>query len=694
MKKKLLTACLVSSKEIEAMFLPTYSSMLDDVMFYLCHDDVKIPLRKEVHFRQNVLDISLFSDEEIVLGYDYHVTSNEEESVYLELDDYVQTEEFDHLYAYDGDDLGALYTKKATTFKLWSPLADKVSLKIEKNDNSFMMYEMKRGEKGVYSIIVNGDLFLKKYAYVVRVNGREKEIHDPYEKSTSLYSKYSVVIDLDVLKKIKNVPVKTKFNSYRDAVIYELHIRDFTETLNIKNAGTYLGMLEKIDYLKKLGITHVQLLPVLDYGTGDDILRDPYNWGYDPISYFALEGSLSSVPEDPLSRMIEFKTLVNKLHEAGIRVIMDVVYNHIYDYPKHDFQKNVPYYYFRKYKNKMCNASGCGNDIASERLMVRKIITDSVKFLLNTYDVDGFRFDLMGLTDVDTMNQIANEARSIKPDVMLYGEGWHMPTNLRENQKASYCNADKLPGIAFFNDTFRDLIKGPTFNFMERGYVSGNLDYKTPVEQALLGSVLSGKFSSIEQSINYVECHDNQTLYDKLSNIYDDEKTILTRVKFANALTVLSLGIPLIHMGQEIGLSKFGLDNTYNIKDVNNMDWKLVEERKDMVQYMIDLINIRKKYVANVDISDRDTLVKTFDMFQLENGVLTIAIRDKKYTAGHTKVLFIINPTEQNQTIVFDEYYRLFLSSAGIFKSKDALVVKTVVSGPGTITIFTADSHE
>ena len=691
MKKKLLAASLVNKNEISVVYLPNYSSVLDNIEFFLVYDNVKVRLGKEVHFMQNILDIKLFSNEDIILGHDYRVVSSEEESVYLDLDEYVQSEEFDDLYAYDGNDLGATYSKEETSFKLWSPLADKVTLKLEKNDNSFVMYEMKRGDKGVYHIKVEGDLFLKKYSYIVRVNGREKEINDPYERSVSLYSKYSVVIDMELISKIGTVTPKEPFKNYLDAIIYELHIRDFTAKLDSDNAGTYLGMIEKIDYLKQLGITHVQLQPILDYGTCDDILKEPYNWGYDPISFFALEGSLSIMPEDPLSRMIEFKTLVNELHKAGIRVIVDVVYNHIYDYATHHLQKNVPYYYFRKFRNKMCNASGCGNDIASERKMVRKLIVDSAKFLVETYDIDGFRFDLMGLTDTDTMNELYNTVNPLKEGLMFYGEGWHMPTNLPEDKKSSYLNASKLPGIAFFNDTFRDLIKGSTFRFDDRGYISGNLDYRTDVEWAFLGSVISGKFTSPAQSVNYVECHDNQTIYDKLENIYDSQKEILSRVKFANAITILSMGIPFIHMGQEIGLSKFGLDNTYNIKDVNDMDWDLVEERKDMVRYMIDLIKIRKTFVIEKCMDDKEKLAQTFDMFHLPSGVLSIAIRDPNFTNGHKKILIMLNPTDKVQQVEFDSYFTLFLSSAGVYKSRDALCMTTYMAAPGTLTIFYQD---
>ena len=689
MRKNLLNASLVNSHEISVIYLANFSS-IDSVDFFLVGNGKKVPLKKEPNAHSSITETKLISEEPIVLGYDYEVKSSEEESVYLEYEDYVQTREFDELYAYDGDDLGPNYSKKCTTFKLWSPLADKVTLKLESSEDKYVFYDMSRKDRGVYEISFKGDLFLKKYTYIVRVNGREKEILDPYAVGTTVNSKQSVVIDLAALNTVRKIKPKNEIKQYNDAIIYELNIRDFTENLDIENKGTYLGLLSKVDYLTRLGITHVQLQPILDFNNIDDIVRDTYNWGYDPIGFFALEGSYSILPEDPLSRLIEFKQLVAELHKHNIRVVVDVVYNHLFDYANTGFQKNVPYYYFRRYKNRVCNASGCGNDFASERKMARKIIVDSVKYLINTFDIDGLRFDLLGLIDVDTTNEIIKEAKALKEDVILYGEGWHMNTNLPENMKSSILNAGQMPGMAFFNDTYRDLIKGSTFNKEEKGFISGNLEYKSEVEKVLLGSVLNGKFQDVNQSVNYIECHDNQTLYDKLANIYDDKEEILKMVKFANALLLFSLGIPFIHMGQEIGLSKCGLDNTYNVKHVNSMDWKLVEERDDMVQFMADLIKVRKT-IAIPRISNIDDIKNIFDFFYLPNNALTLAIRDERYLYGHKKILFVINPTEKLLPIEFDEYFKIYFLSTGLMVKKKDILIKNYLATPFSLLIFTLD---
>ena len=238
-----------------------------------------------------------------------------------------------------------------------------------------------------------------------------------------------------------------------------------------------------------------------------------------------------------------------------------------------------------------------------------------------------------------------------------------------------------------FNDTFRDLIKGPTFNSGATGFISGNIEHKTAIEQVFLGSVLNGKFDDANQSLNYVECHDNQTLYDKLASIYDNEEDILRMVKFANAITVLSLGIPLIHMGQEIGLSKFGLDNTYNVKDVNNMDWELVEERMDMVNYLSGLINFRKKYKA-FSLTKPTQMLATFDCFWLENGILTIAIRNKEFLEESEKVLFVVNASNEAKQVDFDDYFTLLLSSAGVLEKEKKYKIMNLICPPSTVNIF------
>ena len=354
MRKNLLHASLVNAHEISLIYISSYNS-IDEVEFFLKgkreKKNIKYKLNKIAANNSNIPEVRLYSEEEILLGYDYMVESSEEESVYLDLDDYVQSPEFDERYSYDSDDLGPKYTQTYTEFKLWSPLAEKVVLKLEKNDNSFLLYEMSVRDRGVFYIKLKGDLFNKRYSYIVKVNGREKEILDPYAKATSLNSEYSVVIDMSIVDSLGVIKPENEFKRYNDAIIYELNIRDYTEKAKVDHPGTYNGLIEKVDYLKELGITHVQLLPVLDFATGDDLVKNIYNWGYDPIGFFCLEGSYSSLPEDPISRLIEFKNMVNVLHKNNIRVVLDVVYNHLYDYANTDFQANVPYYYFRKYLN-------------------------------------------------------------------------------------------------------------------------------------------------------------------------------------------------------------------------------------------------------------------------------------------------------------------------------------------------------
>ena len=282
---------------------------------------------------------------------------------------------------------------------------------------------------------------------------------------------------------------------------------------------------------------------------------------------------------------------------------------------------------------------------------------------------------------------IIAEAKNIKKDVILYGEGWHMGTNLPEEKKSSTLNADKIPGMAFFNDTFRDLVKGATFG-NEAGYISGNLEYKNQVEFVMSGSIFNDKFDTPLQSINYVECHDNQTLYDKLFTISGDKEVVLRELKLANAITIFSLGIPFIHMGQEIGLSKFSLDNTYNVKNVNNMDWNLVEERKDLVNYTADLIKLRKKLTI-FKMNNEEEISDTLDFFQLENGLLNITIRNKKYLLGHKKALIIINPTHENRNVEFDDYFSILFGTAGLEDKK--IKIKHYLSSGTSFILFVLD---
>ena len=643
-------------------------------------NDVKFQL--EVNGKTSKLEIARFnrsdklfrlelnSDIDILLGNLNVIKTNDGESRPLSYDTYVTSEEFKELYTDTNTEFGAFYSKEETTFVLWSPLSEKAFVKLEKTDNNFVLVPLKRKDKGVYKVTVKGDLFNKRYNYVIYQNNVVKEIRDPYGKGTSLNSKYSAVVDLSALEIVKKAKPANKIERLNDSVIYELHIRDFTETDKLNDQpGTYLGLLNKVDYLKRLGVTHVQLLPVHDYFGVDDVAKDHYNWGYNPTSYFSLEGSYSSYPEDPLARLLEFRKLVSELHKNNIRVVMDVVYNHIYEFQNSDFHKNVPNYYFRRLGKKVSDGSGCGNDIATERTMVRKHILDSVNYLFDAFDIDGFRFDLLGLIDLETSKQIVQLVKEKKPDAILYGEGWDMMTGLPKERKTCSDNAHQIPEMGFFNDKFRDVVKGSTFNRYDRGFILGNTSNPDAINDVLCASLLHNKYELIGQSINYVECHDNQTLFDKLTYFTDNEEFNLQRVMFANAITVLSLGTPFIHMGQEIGLSKCLLDNTYNVPKVNNMDWDLVESRSEMVDYLSDLITLRKQLgLYRVDrLSDLDDV----SINHLENGLITIEIKNNKLLFdGYKEGMIVINPTEETKTLELKDYYLIYFGFAGINKEE------------------------
>lgn len=683
MNKHIISASLYSNNEIEVIYYIDNSDVNSLSFYLLDKDDKKTVLSKTVRINGETARILLSSNDTLELGRDYRLICNNDEQIYLDYEDYCNSREFVDKYTYLGNDLGCTYSKKSSTFKIYSPLASKAMVKLEKDDNKFLLLEMSKEENGVFSTTIKGDLLCKKYAYILKINGVDRQLRDPYGKGMSLNSEYSVVVDLSIVNDIKNCEPKTKIDGLKDKIIYEVNIRDFTD----KETGraTYGTFIQKIPYLYYLGITYVQFQPILDFDNVNDLTPDTYNWGYDPVSFFSLEGSYSAYPEDPHSRMVEFKNLVNKLHEAGIRVVMDVVYNHVYEYITSDLEKSFPGYYFRKSNNRLCNGSGCGNDVASEKPMVRKHIVDSIKYLLQTYDIDGLRFDLMGLIDIKTSQEIVKEAQAIKKDVFLYGEGWDMLTNLQREEKTSSNNAKMIPEVGFFNAGFRDIIKGETFNATSKGYISGNLDRRGDVENALFGSVLSNNLVNASQSINYIECHDNQTLFDKLSAIHSNQNEILKRVKFANALTILALGVPFIHMGQEIGMSKFGLDNSYNVLNVNSMDWELVKERKEMINFVSDLTNVRKSYDI-FNLKSREEIANTFEVYQHDNGLFTIKIKNEKYLYGNKDIVIIINPTDKNIPYELDDYYKVFLNSCGLVQQD--IFVKNVLCSYASIRIL------
>ena len=584
------------------------------------------------------------------VGTEYQVIDCYQNISYLFLGYIARTEEFDKRFYYNGDDLGPSYSKNMTRFKVWAPTATQVQLILYENEVTHFR-RMKRQPKGVWELSINQDLEGCRYRYEIVNNLVRQETIDPYAMASSINAEYSIVVDPLKCVQIKH-ELSPKLKQPTDAIIYELSIRDFTidETSRVKYRGKFLGLTEEskdektgnvygLSYLKDLGVTHIQLLPIFDFAGVDEYQpNQSYNWGYNPVQYNVPEGSFSLDPCDPYSRINELRTMINCLHENGLGVIMDVVYNHVYERRTFPFDAMVPTYFYRyDYQGMPSDGSGCGNDLATERLMVRKYLLDSIKFWIEEYGIDGFRFDLMGIIDVDTMNEIRQLCEELDPNIILYGEGWDMNTPLPQHQKAAKFNAYKLPRIGHFNDAFRDNIKGHTFNHRERGLALGNFTYATIGKQLLAGSsgLTEGEtdmFYHPSQSVNYIECHDNHTLWDRmlLSNGDEDEFTRQKRQMLATAMVIFSQGIPFLHCGQEFFRSKKGIENSYNsLDDINAIHWDEVYQHKDSINLIKGYIKIRKSHEA-FRFSNAILVKKHLRIFQHHHSVIEYTLKNVK----------------------------------------------------------------
>ncbi len=556
----------------------------------------------------------------ISIGSKYMVADAHGRKTDLQIGAVIRTEAFDEAFFYDKNDLGAIYQKGETSFTLWAPTASAVKIKLKApKSKEDIHYSLIREEKGIWRITVQGDLEGFLYTYLVCVNLVWREAVDPYAIASSMNSEEAVIIDRERMN-IPKVPLPP-FMEATDAIIYELHIRDFSShpKSGLIQKGKYAAFSEEpepspeagetgLSYIEKLGVTHVELLPFNDYGGVDEADPDKaYNWGYNPLLFNVPEGSYALDASDPYSRIVELKEMINTLHRKDLRVIMDVVYNHVYIREDSSFEKIVPGYYFRHDEHGMpSNGTGVGNDIASERKMVRKFIIDSIKFWLEEYDVDGFRFDLMGILDVQSMKAVKEAVNIIKPGAILLGEGWELNTPLAADRKAMIMNAKKMPEIAFFNDMVRDSVKGSTFNMFDRGFALGNTHKTHLLKQSLSGSVQTepntkGLFLEPTQSINYIESHDNHTMWDKISvcNSHEDEETRMKRHRLATSVILLAQGIPFIHAGQEFFRTKGGEENSYKSPDsVNHLDWQRKQQHLENVDYLRGLIRLRKSHKA------------------------------------------------------------------------------------------------
>ncbi len=587
---------------------------------------------------------------------------------------------------YTGNDLGAVYSPKMTRFKVWAPEAESVKLNLYKQgegDNLIDQHIMKKSANGTYVFEKQGDCNGIYYTYTVVNHGEEQEAVDPYTKAAGVNGQRGMVINL-----AKTNPQGFEMDGYRnpehitDAIIYEGSVRDFTmdESSGVFHNGKFLGLTEAnttnhfgeataLDYISGLGVTHVQILPAFDFETVDEKnQKAQYNWGYDPDNYNVPEGSYAVSPYDGAVRIQEMKQMVLALHSRGIGVIMDVVFNHTYRRDDSNLQKIVPGYYYRSDETGYTNGSGCGNEVASDRPMVQKLIVDSLIYWAKEYHIDGFRFDLMGVLDIDTMNVIAERLKEIRPDIYLYGEGWNGgPSSLAEEKRAFKASAKKMPGIGMFNDDIRDTIKGSVFYDDHLGFVNGGTHLENALRYGITGAVAHPQVDydaygskpwakEPGQSINYVSCHDNYTLWDKLSvscpEASEEKKKAMNRL--CAAIVFTSQGVPFIQAGEEFLRSKplpekkgFA-ENSYNMPDaVNSIKWDNIHEYPDMIAYYKGLMALRKAHPVFRIQSEAEMTQNLCFLSDTPENVVAYLLKGKGADDTPENILVIFNGNDE-----------------------------------------------
>lgn len=596
--------------------------------------------------------------------------------------------------AYSGNDLGASYSKKATTFKVWSPNAASVRVNIfehgsdnEGDAGSIMSRAMSLDKTtGVWSVTINGDLLNKYYTYSVTHGKTTKETADVYAKACGVNGQRSMVVDLSTTnpegwENDKHVLVQNQ----TDASVWEISVADFSSSessgVSEANRGKYLAFTEEgttvngvqgasstcVDYLKKLGVKYVQIMPFYDFGSVDESknIMDQYNWGYDPVNYNCPEGSYSTNPKKGEVRIKECKQMIQALHNAGIGVIMDVVYNHTYTSDSW-LQRTVPNYYYRMNNDgTFSNGSGCSNDTASEHLMFRKYMIDSVTYWASEYHIDGFRFDLMGLHDVTTMNSIRTALDNLYADgsgsqILMYGEAWNMATNCDEGTVlASQKNLKQLSDrIGAFDDTIRDAIKGSTGGtdgaFVQEGSRRANL--KTGI--AGQSDTTTGWANVPSQCVTYASCHDNLCLYDKLvGSVYGADgkyrkryEDLVAMNKLSAAIVITSQGIPFSLGGEEFCRSKDGDENSYaSSRKENMLDWENVDLYSDVIEYYRGLYKIRDAFAAFSDSTAATANSLTY-LSDVPKGVMGYTINNTE-SGKWSQMCVIFNGSDSAQNV-------------------------------------------
>ncbi|TVZ58964.1 pullulanase [Flavobacteriaceae bacterium MAR_2010_105] len=607
------------------------------------------------------------------------------------------------------------YSKGQTTFKIWSPTAQMVKLNLYKESidgEAFEHYEMESDDNGIWKKELKGDLNGTYYTYQVKINDTWlEETPGIYAKAVGVNGKRAMVLDMESTNPQGWNTDKGPTTSYpNEAIIYELHIRDLTihPQSGSSMPGKYLGLVEKgtkgpkgvstgLDHIKELGITHVHLLPTFDHYAINETKLDSaqFNWGYDPQNYNVPEGSFSSNPYKAEVRIKEFKKMVKTFHDNGIGVILDVVYNHTGRTENSNFNLEVPGYYYRHWEDgKLSDASACGNETASELPMMRKFIIESVAYWAKEYHLDGFRFDLMGIHDITTMNEVSKTLKAINPNIIIYGEGWTAGDSpLPIEERALKHNIQKMPEILAFSDDLRDGLKGSVFEDESAGFVSGAKNMEESIKFGVVGAIQHSQvdYKAVNysnapwtnepwQSIAYVSCHDNHTLYDKLkiSRPDADEATLIQMDKLANAIVLTSQGTAFIHAGAELLRTKKGEHNSYNLPDtINQIDWNWKFEYQNVFNYYKNLIALRKAHQAFRMVSAND--VKTNLKFtNVENGLVSYRIENNANGDSWKNILVIYNANDHPVNYQLTEAWQLAVLGDAFYLDSGKKITKSI----------------
>ena len=575
------------------------------------------------------------------------------------------------------------YSSKSTTFSLTtSPDVKKVDVVISDNDSDTaqqLVKSMKRVGAGKWKLTVKNDLKGKYYVFSVYNQAQPSSTPGIFAKAVGLNGKRGAIVDLkDTDPEGWADDVRPELKNPCDLVIYEMHHRDFSMDLSsgIKNKGKFLALTEPaaISHLRRLGVNAVHILPSFDFASIDESKPDlvQYNWGYDPVNYNVPEGSYSTNAADPKARIREFKQMVQALHKAGIRVILDVVYNHTFDINGSNFQKTYPDYFFRKNaEGKYSDGSGCGNETASEKPLMRQFMKESVLYWVNEYHIDGFRFDLMGVHDIETMNEIRAAVDKIDPSIYMYGEGWSAGSCAYPQDKlAMKANARQLNGIGAFSDEMRDALRGPFSDDTKGGFLAGVPGLEESIKFGIAGAIdhpqidmtkvnYSDKAWTNEpsQMVAYVSCHDDMCLTDRLraSIPYIGDDELIRLDLLAQTAVFTSQGVPFILSGEEMLRDKKGVHNSYRSPDsINRLDWNNMKRYPQVFDYYAGLISLRKQHPA-FRMGSAEEIRKHLNFLNAPAGVVAYQLKDNAGGDAWKNIIVVLNSQKTPQTVTVPE---------------------------------------